>query len=140
MSGCATVNLDNESARWAWTCPRNHRNWTPTGDTIWCQTCSRQGDDAEYGALRNQRTGDNVLVENVEFVGDDDVERGRGMATDGGPRTTKSEVWLHLYSTTAFYAAVGLGFLDYFGPALAGIVLGSIVQFKALSTDKEVDA
>jgi len=55
---CEVVHLEEETDRWKWVCPNGHRNWEPTNEHFWCQTCARQRDaDGVCHQLRNKRTG-----------------------------------------------------------------------------------
>ncbi|MFB6188592.1 MAG: hypothetical protein ABEI57_01795 [Halapricum sp.] len=53
------IRLEDETDRWKWVCPNGHRNWEPTNEHFWCQTCARtRGLDGEFAQLRNKATGE----------------------------------------------------------------------------------
>lgn len=56
------IDRDDPADRWRYTCPRGHRNWTPTNRHIWCQSCARQhaheqAVDPEHHMVVDRRTG-----------------------------------------------------------------------------------
>jgi len=59
------IDRDDPADRWRYTCPRGHRDWSPTNSHAWCYSCSRaerQGAavDPEHYALYDQRAGERV--------------------------------------------------------------------------------
>jgi hypothetical protein len=61
MSGRTTIDLQDETDRWKWVCPRGHRSWEPTNHHFWCQKCARlDGADGVFHELRNRANGELV--------------------------------------------------------------------------------
>jgi len=58
MSEKPTLEIEDRSDRWRFTCPRGHRSWEPTNHHFWCASCARADDvDGEFHKLRDQKTG-----------------------------------------------------------------------------------
>jgi hypothetical protein len=76
------IDLDDETDRWAWTCPTGHRSWEPTNHHFWCQRCARgSADDVEpeFEELRDQRNGETIPRDEVRLVrGSDSYQDLRG--------------------------------------------------------------
>jgi len=100
------IRLEDETDRWQWVCPNGHRSWEPTNSHFWCVSCARHTDaDGDFGQLRNKSTGEVHDREELRLVTpagpyqdlrsdhEDDLDRGRGVETDGGegPERTLSD-------------------------------------------------
>lgn len=70
MGANITIELENETDRWRWVCPRGHRSWEPTNGHFWCATCARNWDDIdpEFDELRDKRTGETVPREEIVLL------------------------------------------------------------------------
>jgi hypothetical protein len=63
------VELDDETDRWKWTCPRGHRTWEPTNHHFWCHECARQHSvDGTFGALHNVATDETVERDRIRLM------------------------------------------------------------------------
>ena len=63
------INLEDESDRWQWVCPRGHRTWEPTNHHYWCSSCANSYEfDGVFYELRNLTTGELVERDNVRLV------------------------------------------------------------------------
>jgi len=63
------VNLQDESDRWRYVCPRGHRSWEPTNNHFWCRNCARQsGADAEFSELHDCRDDEQLDREEVRLL------------------------------------------------------------------------
>lgn len=69
------IDLDDDSDRWRYTCPNQHRNWARTNSHLWCQSCRRQHEagedmDPEHYEVLDQKTGELIPWENVRVAGE----------------------------------------------------------------------
>jgi hypothetical protein len=63
------IRLEDETDRWKWVCPNGHRNWEPTNNHFWCQTCARHPEaDGEFSELRDKTTGEVHDRDNLELL------------------------------------------------------------------------
>jgi len=61
------IQLEDETDRWKWVCPRGHRTWEPTNDHFWCHSCAQTYDiDGVFHQLRNAKTG--AVLEREQIV------------------------------------------------------------------------
>jgi hypothetical protein len=66
------IDLDDETDRLAWRCPRGHAHWEPTNSHFYCRSCahqSRHDDDLNptFDELRNDATGETVPREELRL-------------------------------------------------------------------------
>ncbi|WP_311170635.1 hypothetical protein [Halobellus ordinarius] len=73
MSQAVTeIDLDDEADRWRYTCPRGHRDWTPSNYHFICSACARSHDDVDpaFEDLRDKKTGRMLAREEVKLTTD----------------------------------------------------------------------
>ena len=69
-----TIQLNDDTDRWRWTCPAGHRSWEPTNHHFWCQQCAKiasdHGDDVDpvFHKLRDQTTGNTYERDEVTLM------------------------------------------------------------------------
>lgn len=64
-----TVNIEDRTDRWRFTCPNGHRSWEPTNHHFWCQKCARQkGVDGTFEELHDRRENRLISRENVQLL------------------------------------------------------------------------
>ena len=64
-----TVEIEDETDRWRYTCPRGHTRWEPTNHHFWCATCARsESVDGSFHELRDSKTGRLFERENVQLL------------------------------------------------------------------------
>jgi hypothetical protein len=69
-----TIKLDDETDRWRWTCPQGHRNWEPTNNHFWCQTCAQSaadhGEDVDpvFNELRDESDGETYGRDQLKLI------------------------------------------------------------------------
>ena len=64
-----TVEIESQSDRWRFVCPRGHRSWEPTNHHFWCAKCARRDDvDGVFHELRDRRDGGLLEREQVRLV------------------------------------------------------------------------
>ncbi|WP_216824800.1 hypothetical protein [Salinigranum rubrum] len=63
------VDLDDETQRRAFRCPRGHANWEPVNHHWWCESCARRWSvDAEFSLLVDHRDRQQYRREEVSLV------------------------------------------------------------------------
>ena len=66
-----TVDLEDETDRWRFTCPRGHRDWEPTNNHFWCAACARtlaDEVDPEFKQLWDKREGERLERDDVRLM------------------------------------------------------------------------
>lgn len=68
-----TIDLEDATERWRYTCPHGHRNWKPTNG-VWCRSCARDPDvdDPHHRELVDQVTDRTVPWSAIKLGGDPD--------------------------------------------------------------------
>ncbi|QGN05869.1 hypothetical protein Hrd1104_00225 [Halorhabdus sp. CBA1104] len=84
--GRRTIDLNDETDRWRYTCPNGHRQWEPTNHHFWCASCARQrGQEATFHALHDRKTDqelERIEVRLVDGIGPYDGDLDRKVVAD----------------------------------------------------------
>jgi len=69
------IDLDDETSRWRFRCPRGHVRWKPTEDHFYCRECAAQDDGGVIVRLWDRQTNERLPREAVTIVDADSPGR-----------------------------------------------------------------
>ena len=62
------IDLDDETSRWRFRCPRGHTRWTPSANHFYCKECAAQDGSGTFQRLWDRQTNERLSRAEVTIV------------------------------------------------------------------------